>query len=168
MNTCRRRNYTETENHARWSIQGSNEYTQKKILQRNRKQRSHNTISEKDFRDLTIINRQRKRAGVDRSLPKVKLCRNHPKGRSCSPPKRRTREVVLRSKMSKGQTRAGRGSVLRKGCEEGLQKFQRSNWTWKRKGKSLGKEGLDANRLGKYVALVWLKLEVALVGAGIS
>jgi len=78
--------------------------------------RSQNTIHEKDCRDLTIIiNRQRKHEGCDRSLPKVKLCRNRPKGQCCSLPKKRTREAVLRSRLSKGQTRAGRGSVLRKG-----------------------------------------------------
>ena len=38
INTCGRRYYTEIENNVWWSIQGSNDYTQKKILQRNRKQ----------------------------------------------------------------------------------------------------------------------------------
>ena len=37
------------------------------------------------------------------------------KGLYCSLPKKRTREAVLRSRLCKGQTRAGRGSVLWKG-----------------------------------------------------
>jgi len=46
-------------------------------LQRKQKTiRSQNTISEKDCRDLTKINHQRIHEGFDRSLPKVKLCRN--------------------------------------------------------------------------------------------
>ena len=54
INTCRRRYYTEIGYDARWSIQGSNDYTQKKTLQRKQKTiRSQNTKSEKDCRDLT-------------------------------------------------------------------------------------------------------------------
>jgi len=52
MNSCRRRCYIETENNALWSIQGSNNYTQKKILQQ-KTTRSHNTISGEECRDLT-------------------------------------------------------------------------------------------------------------------
>jgi len=86
--------------------------------------RSLNTISDVDCRDLTNINRQRKYEGFDRSLPKVKLCpsRNRLKGQYCSLPKKRSREAVLQGRLFKGQTRAGRGSVLCKGlrriCEE--------------------------------------------------
>ena len=98
--------------------------------------RSQNTISEKDCRDLTKINRQRKHEGFDRSLPEVKLCRNRLKGQCCSLPKKSTREVVLRSMLFKGQTRVGRGSKCL--VERSAKKvFQRSNWS--RKGKSLGK-----------------------------
>jgi len=126
----------------------SNKYMQKEILHTNRKSctmihsrikwlhteedttakqktiRSQNTISEKDCRDLTKINRQRKHEGFDRSLPKVKLCRNRPKGQCCSLPKKRTREAVLQSRLSKGQTRAGRGSVLWKGLRRRSSKGQ--------------------------------------------
>jgi len=104
-------------------------YMQKEILHRNRKQcamihsrikwlhtqedttmkqktiRSQNTISEKDCRDLTTINRQRKHEGFDRILPKVKLRRNHPKGQCCSLPKKRTREEVLRARTPFGRSR---------------------------------------------------------------
>jgi len=38
MNTCRRKYYIKTEKNESWSIQGSNEYTQKKILHENRNQ----------------------------------------------------------------------------------------------------------------------------------
>jgi len=134
---------------------------QKEILHRNRKQcamihsrikglhteedtttkqktiRSQNTISEEDCRDLTLINRQRKQEGFDRSLPKVKLCRNRPKGQCCSLPKKRTREAVLRSMMSKGQTRAGRGSVLRKGLRRRSSKGQ----TEAGRGRVMGRKG---------------------------
>ena len=119
--------------------------------------RSQNTISEKDCRDLSKINRQRKHEGFDRSLPEVKLCRNRLKGQCCSLPKKSTREVVLRSMLFKGQTRVGRGSKCL--VERSAKKvFQRSNWS--RKGKSHGKEGSDASR--NYVAHVGLKLDVAL------
>jgi len=38
MNTCRRKYYIKTEKNESWSIQGSNEYTQKKMLHENRNQ----------------------------------------------------------------------------------------------------------------------------------
>jgi len=38
MNTCRRKYNIETENYELWFIQGSNEYTQKTILNGNRKE----------------------------------------------------------------------------------------------------------------------------------
>ena len=43
--------------------------------------RSHNTISGEDSNNK---NRQRKRECFDKGLPKVKLCRNRPKGQCCS------------------------------------------------------------------------------------
>jgi len=102
--------------------------------------RSQNTISEKDCRDLTKINRQRKHEGCDRSLQKVKLCpsRNRLTGQCCSLQNKRTREAVLQRRLFKGQTRAGRGSVLWKGlrriCAEGCwrvrceQKIRGARW----------------------------------------
>jgi len=51
-------------------------------------------------------------------------CRNRLKGQCCSLPKKRTREVVLRSRLFKGQTRAGRGSVLWKGLQRRSSKGQ--------------------------------------------
>ena len=97
--------------------------------------RSQHTISEKDCRDLTKINRQRKHEGFDRSLTKVKLCRNRLKGQCCSLPKKRTREVVLQSRLCKGQTRAGRVSVLWKGLRRRSCKGQ----TWAGRGRVLGR-----------------------------
>jgi len=99
--------------------------------------RSQNTISEKDCKDLTIINRQKKHECFDRSLPKVKLCRNRPKGQCYSLPKKRTRETVLRRRLSKGQTRAGRGSVLWKGMRRRSSKDQ----TGAGRGRVLGRIG---------------------------
>jgi len=99
--------------------------------------RSQNTISEMDCRGLTIINHQRKHEGFDRSLPKVELCRNIQKGQCCSLPKKRTREAVLRSRLSKGQTRAGRGSVLQKGLRRRSSKGQSEAG----RGRVLGRKG---------------------------
>ena len=117
-------------------------HTKKDTTTKQKTLRSQDTISEKDCRDLTKINRQRKHEGFDRSLPKVKpwLCptRNRLKEHCCSLPKKRTREAVLQSRLFKGQTRAGRGSVLWKGlrriCEEGCwrvrceQKIRGARW----------------------------------------
>ena len=127
----------------------SNKYIQKEILQkckimrddpfkdqmithkrttttRQKTIRSQNTISEKDCRDLTNTNRQREYEGFDRSLPKVKLCpsRNRLIGQCCSLPKKGTREAVLQSGLFKGQTRAGRGSVLWKSLRRRSSKGQ--------------------------------------------
>jgi len=99
--------------------------------------RFQNTISEKDCRGLTKINRQRKHEGFDRSLLKVKLCRNHLKGQCCSFPKKRTRKAVLRSRLFEGQTRAGRGRVLWKGLRRRSSKGQ----TEAGKGRVLGWKG---------------------------
>jgi len=99
--------------------------------------RSQNTISEKDCRDLTNLNRQRKHEDFDKSLPKVKLCRNRLKGQCCSLPKKRTREAVLRSRLFKGQTRAGRGSVLWKGLWRRSSRGQ----TEAGRGRVLGRKG---------------------------
>ena len=92
--------------------------------------RSQNTISEKDCRDLTQINRQRKHEGFD-SLPKVKLCRNRPKGQCSSLPKKRTRETVLWSRLCKGQTRAGRKSVWWKCLRRSSSKGQTGAGRWR-------------------------------------
>jgi len=112
-------------------------HTQEDTTTKQKTIRSQNTISEKDCRDLTIMNRQKKHKSFDRSLPKVKLCRNRPKGQCCSLPKKRTCEAVLRSRLSKGQTRAGRGSVLWKGLRRRSSKGQ----TEAERGRVLGRKG---------------------------
>jgi len=137
---CRRRYYRNRKSSAmihsriKWLHTKEDTTTKQKTI------RSQNTISEKYCRDITKINRQRKHEGFDRSLPKLKLClsRNRWKGQCCSLPKKRTREVVLQSRLFKGQNRAGRGSVLWKGlrrmCEEGWwrvrceQKIRGARW----------------------------------------
>jgi len=101
-------------------------HTEEDTTTKQKKIRSHQTISEKNCRDLStwIITRKRKHEGFDRSLPKVKLCWNRPKERCCSRPKKRSREAVLRSRLCKGQTRAGRGSLLWKGLRKRSSKDQ--------------------------------------------
>ena len=135
-------------NNAIWSIQRSNDYTQQKILQQNRKAiRSHNTISGEDGRDLTKINQQRNRVGCDevsRRSNCVEIVQKS--GTVVARRKERARQFCevgcsnvkleqplalsfslslsvlwkgLRRRSSKGQTGAGRGRVLERVCEEG-------------------------------------------------
>jgi len=71
-------------------------------------------------------------------------------------------EAVLRSRLSKGRTRAGRGSVLWKGLRRRSSKGQLEQEgaeSWEGCAKKVA-EGSDASR--KYVARVGLKFEVAL------
>jgi len=91
-----------------------------------------------------------------------KLCQNRPKGQCCSLPKKRTREAVLRSRLCKGQTRAGRGSVLWKGLRTRSSKGQ----TGAGRGRVLGRvceEGCWRVRCEQKIrGARWLEFEVAL------
>ena len=112
-------------------------HTHKDTTTKQKTIRSQNNISQKDCTDLTIMNRQKKHQSFDRSLPKVTLCRNRPKRQYCSLLKKRTHEANLQSRLSKSQTRAGRGGVLRKGMRRRSSKGQ----TEAGRGRVLGRKG---------------------------
>ena len=99
---------------------------------------SQNTRSEKDYRDLTKINRQRKHEGFDRRSNWIEIVR---KGNG----------VVSRRK-----ERARRFYEVNRSKVKLEQEVEES---WKGSAKKVA-EGSDASR--KYVARVGLKLEVAL------
>ena len=124
----------------KWSHTDEDTKTKQKTI------RSQNTLSEKDCRDLTKINRQRKHEGFDRSLPKcVKIIR---KGN----------DVVSRRKERARQ-------FYEVGCLQ-VKLEQEGEESWEVSAKKVA-EGSDASR--KYVARCGRSLRLRLLlGSGTS